>query len=175
MNEENITISVPKGVSFLSDVIKELPHNCILNKGVTGCGGTTVEIRSKRNSIILVPTKNLVINKTQSENIFGLMGGVSDKELFDYLERNTIKKIIATYDALPRLINIIGKKIYSDYFLLVDEYHILFTSYSYRREAIRFILNNYSSFEKFCFMTATPLKGRKLLSELKHLPLVTYN
>lgn len=169
-----MVVKIKKEILYLSDVIKELPHNCILNKGITGCGGTTVELVSKRNSIILVPTTNLVINKSNDSTIFGLYGKVSIKELETYINNIEIKKIIATYDALPRLINALGDKIYSDYFLLVDEYHILFNSYSFRREAIRYILKTYDKFDKFVFMTATPLTGRKLLKELDHLPLITY-
>lgn len=170
----NNTIIINKGTQYLSDVLKELPSGCILNKGITGCGGTTVEINSNRNSIILVPTTNLIINKTNQENIFGFYGKVKSSELLQYLYNTKIHKIIATYNALPRLIEIIGNKIFSEYFLLVDEYHILFNSYSFRREAIRNVLNNYNKFNDFCFMTATPLKGKKLLKELNNLPIIDY-
>jgi len=175
MKSDEKVINIKKGTSYLSEVIKELPSGCILNKGITGCGGTTVEIDSKRNSIILVPTKNLVLNKVKQKNIFGVTGDVKEKEILEYLEKTKIKKIIATYDALSKLIYIIGPKIYLDYFLLIDEYHILFNSYSFRRRPIRYILNNYAKFDKFCFMTATPLKGKKLLEELYHLPIISYD
>lgn len=59
------TIITDKSARFLSEVINEIPSQCFLNKGVTGCGGTTLEIQSKRDSIILVPNINLVLNKTR--------------------------------------------------------------------------------------------------------------
>lgn len=171
----NTTINVKKGILFLSELVQELPTHCILNKGITGCGATTVEIRSKRNSIILVPTTALVSNKMEQENIFGVYGAIKNKEIEEYINSTEIKKIIATYNALPRLIEVIGENIFSEYFLLIDEYHIFFNAYSYRRDEIRYVLQNYNRFNKFCFMTATPLKGNKLLKELEHLPIITYN
>jgi hypothetical protein len=37
MNQEN-TIHTDK--KYLSEIMNELPSNVILNKGITGCGGT---------------------------------------------------------------------------------------------------------------------------------------
>lgn len=39
--------------NYLSELFDELPSNILLNKGVTGCGGTYVELHSKRDSIVL--------------------------------------------------------------------------------------------------------------------------
>lgn len=36
------TITANKSAKFLSDVISDVPSQCLLNKGVTGCGGTTL-------------------------------------------------------------------------------------------------------------------------------------
>ena len=41
---------------YLSDTITELPHG-IINKTETGIGATTLELNSKRNSIIVEPLK----------------------------------------------------------------------------------------------------------------------
>jgi hypothetical protein len=51
--------------TYLSEVIQELPSRTLLNKGVTGCGGTYVELHSPRNSLILVPTIDLAKNKQE--------------------------------------------------------------------------------------------------------------
>ena len=48
-------ITVPSEHRYLSELMDFLPGNCILNKGMCGCGGTTLELTSKRNSLILVP------------------------------------------------------------------------------------------------------------------------
>lgn len=155
---------------FLSDVIDTLPSKCLFNKGITGCGGTTLEIESKRDSIILVPNINLVINKTYVyPNLIGVWGETSKVEFVNKLDKHLFNKIIATYDALPKLTDWLGDKIY-DYFLLVDEYHILFNSYSFRYKAISFVLQNYNKFSNYCFMTATPLTDYNILEEIKELP-----
>lgn len=158
---------------YLSENIKELPSNCLLNKGITGCGGTTVELQSKRNSIILCPTKNLVMSK-QSDNYLGVTGDTSNSEIMKYLinPNITFKKILATYNALPRLMELIPD--YKEYFLLIDEYHLLFNDYQFRSEAVLYILKNFREFNKWCFMTATPLKQEFILEELKDIEQIEY-
>ncbi len=158
-----------RGSNYLSSHISELPSNCLLNKGITGCGGTTVELQSKRNSIILCPTRNLVDCKSEL-GYFKVDGTVSADKVHKYVESDTpqYKKIIATYDALPKLINL------TDYFLLIDEYHLLFNDYTLRISAILYVLNNFRKFKNWCFMTATPLKSEFILNELKDVPQITY-
>ncbi len=158
-----------RGSNYLSSHISELPSNCLLNKGITGCGGTTVELQSKRNSIILCPTINLV-NCKASLGYFKVDGSVSQARVQKYLESSTqqYKKIIATYDALPKLVGL------TDYFLLVDEYHLLFNDYNFRTDAILYVLNKFREFRNWCFMTATPLKSEFILNELKDVPQITY-
>lgn len=152
--------------SYLSEIYNELPSNCLLNKGITGCGGTYVELNSERNSVILVPTRELVKNKRNSSN-FGVDGKVKDKDLEKYITSSIKnKKIIGTYDSLPRILRFINPQ---EYFLLIDEYHIMFNYYTLRNEAIYFILKNYTQFKGYCFMTATPLKDEMMLTELEDL------
>lgn len=158
--------------TYLNQVISELPTHCLLNKGITGCGGTTVELESKRNSIILCPTKNLVTSKSEL-GYFGVDGNVNKRDIQNYLmQESSYKKIVATYDALPKLMDTIPN--YSDYFLLIDEYHLLFNDYSFRGDCIKFILNNFKEFKNWCFMTATPLKEEFILEELKDIDQVNY-
>lgn len=156
---------------YLSQFIDKLPSHCLINKGITGCGGTTLELQSKRNSIILCPTKNLVASKVKPE-FLGVTGETTNKEIKDYAMGKGDKKIIATYDALSRLMELIPD--YQNYFLLIDEYHLLFNDYSFRSEPIMFILHNYSKFKDWAFMTATPLKEEFILEELKDVEQIIY-
>lgn len=162
------------GSGFLSDHFEELPSNCLFNKGVTGCGGTYLELYiSKRNSLILVPTRELVYNKL-SDGIFGFYGDVSNDALLDYLNSDICyKKVIGTYDCIVRFMSIVSD--YSDYFLLVDEYHLLFNLYGYRDNAINGILHNFNKFKNFCFMTATPLRDEFMLPQLRGLRMISLN
>ena len=108
--------------------LSELPSHCLINKGVTGCGGTTLELLSKRNSIILVPTIALVKSKMSDPkyNILGVYGKTKIEDIEKYIDSNIpYKKIMGTYDSLPKLMNIISN--YENYFLLIDEYHLMIT------------------------------------------------
>lgn len=149
--------------------LEDLPHNCIFNKVVTGCGGTTVVLQNAEDYVIAVPTTELIINKTyitmagiskQSYNgvrPFGLFGRFDDaveRLLRDYLNSAGTKKIMCTYDKVPKLMEYIQP---IDYRLLIDEYHCLLKAYSYRQKAIDGVLANFRSFKSFCFMSATPI------------------
>ena len=126
--------------------LRDLPHNCIFNKVVTGCGGTTVVLSNSEDYVIAVPTTELIINKTGRTDaglslfksdgrelpIFGLFGKFNSQvasDLKSYLESEGTKKIMCTYDKVPRLLDFINPK---DYRILIDEYHSLLKAYSYR-------------------------------------------
>ena len=170
---KNEIINIPKQYKFLSEFISELPSHNLINKGITGCGGTTLELNAKRNSIILCPTKNLVLNKAKYG--IGVTGNTLNKDINTYLKTASIKykKIIATYDALPRLIELIPD--YYNYFLLVDEYHLLFNDYGFRNKAIFYLLKHFREFKNWCFLTATPIKPEFILTELSDVDTITYN
>lgn len=173
MNNETILLN--EHYKYLSDYYSELPSNCILNKGITGCGGTTVEINASRNSIIVVPTKELVRNKSDGINIYGLFGDIKgNKGIKNYIDtKEGYKKIITTYDSLSRVISVIGESAFTDYFLLIDEYHIFFNYYSLRNKAIREVLSIFRKFNNFCFMTATGLTEETMIEELKDIKIIT--
>lgn len=155
---------------YLSEQFSELPSNCIFNKGMTGCGGSYLELHSKRNSVILVPTIELVKNKTE-EGIQPVYSAVKDAVIKKYLESDIpYKKIIGTYDSITRIVKLLDPK---QYFILIDEYHVLFNSYVFRDEAIKNVLNNYKVFNAFCFMSATPLEDLCILKELEDIDRVT--
>lgn len=158
----------------------DLPHNCIFNKVVTGCGGTTIALKNSENYVIAVPTTELIENKCYPPkdekgnstvwkaenrkaglspvgNIFGLYGPFTSKlkkELKEYLSKEGEKKIMCTYDKIPSLIALIIPK---EYRLLVDEYHNLLKIYSYRKEAVEGVLAHFNKFKSYCFMSATPI------------------
>lgn len=167
----NKTVIIESG-KYLSEVIDQLPSHCLINKGITGCGGTTLELESKRNSIILCPTRNLVTSKS-SLGYFGVDGNVTMTKIREYVMKESgYKKIIATYDALEKIMKTISN--YNEYFLLVDEYHLLFNDYSFRNKPIKFILDNFKNFDNWAFMTATPLKEEFILDELKDIDQINY-
>jgi transcription antitermination factor NusG len=167
--EKRIQIDSVDGYLHMDD----LPHDCIFNKVVTGCGGTTVALKNDEDYVIAVPTTELIINKIgipdagvgivrfsdgKSRPVYGLHGKYApymERDILDYVASNETRKIICTYDKLPKLCEIINP---NKFRLLVDEYHRLLKDYSYRERAIDGVLNNFRRFMSFCFMSATPIQ-----------------
>lgn len=149
----------------------DLPHNCIFNKVRTGCGGTTIALRNEENYIIAVPTTELIVNKLNStENLFGLYGDFTPTlkdGLISYTQRDGVKKIMCTYDKLPKLVELINT---TDYRLLVDEYHNLLKQCMFRSTAINGVLDNFREFKSFCFMSATPIDVELKPDVLRDVP-----
>jgi hypothetical protein len=166
-------INIPSSINYLSEFTEDLPHDCIFDKGKVGAGGTSVAIMNKENYIIAVPFLSLIENKiSQNKNLLGVHSKVTDKAILNYLNNEVYpKKIMVTYDSLCRIVDLIEP---SEYRLLVDEYHLLFTSYSFRYDACACVLENYTKFKSYCFMTATVLEGDFILKELQHIPIVEY-
>ena len=117
-----VNIPTRRGFNFyiygdckLSQVFNQLPFG-ILNKNRTGVGATTLEIKSERNSIIVVPTKNLAFNKAQTgKGKYLYVGsaikgkadsGTTKKDIIKYINNNSIpyKKIITVADYIFRSI-----------------------------------------------------------------------
>lgn len=167
---------------YLSDLIETIPANAILAKGVTGCGGTTLEIECDRHSIITVPFVNVIKNKkAQHPDLIAVYGKVTKEEIGQtiYMRMAAGKKvkIMTTYDSLAKVIAAMPKSVspYQAFFLLVDEYHLLFTQYRFRNEAIFRLLEQAKLFDNVTYMSATPIKDEFVLDELKHLPIIEIN
>lgn len=129
-----INFKMPADKIHLADIFVTTPYG-LIKKNRTGIGATTLELNSPRNSIVVVPTRALAYGKAASSKI----EGESDKyrvlyvggditgfivpEISDYLMDSSIhyKKFIVVADSLPRLLHIIGKEHYKDYFLMIDE------------------------------------------------------
>ena len=164
------TIKITSQNGYLN--LPDLPYNCIFNKGITGCGGTTIALFNDEPYIVAVPTTELIINKTglseagaatitspdgKEQTVFGLFGIFSypvKKQLKEYLSGSGVKKILCTYDKVAKLSEYLEP---SDYRLLVDEYHILLKAYSYRKTAINGVLDSFRDYKSYCFMSATPI------------------
>ena len=168
------TIQAPENKTYLDEFMSELPVNCLFDKGRTGCGGTTLAIKNKLDTIIAMPYVNVIKNKQgQHKNLLGIYQGVTKEEIIDYLNTNQIKKIAVTYDKLEFLIEMLhgqGFNPYKNFFLLVDEWHILFNSYAFRKGAIKRVLLQSRKFDRVTYMTATPIEEEFILEELKGLP-----
>ena len=104
----------------------EIPVNCVFNKGVTGCGATTLAIKQPGHTILALPFRGLVENKTASNpNLLGIHGDMNrEAAIADYLRSADTIKIAATYDSVPFVCDTLeaqGIDPYKETFLFVDE------------------------------------------------------
>ena len=120
-------INIDKG-SWLSEVMEEIPTNTILNKVMTGCGATTLEINAARHSIIIEPNVPVIIGKkAQHDFLFAVYEGTTREDVKAYLagEEDGYRKIITTPEGvdkkvLPAMYES-GIAVYEENFLLFDE------------------------------------------------------
>lgn len=150
---------VPENVEFLTNWNGfELPKG-ILNKGVTGCGATSVAIQDEHKTIICSPRINLIKNKVgQHEGLLGVFGDVKNDEIMAYLETTETPKIMVTYDSMPRLAKLITDK--SDWRVVVDEYQYLLIDSGFRSDKAIALLNAVSEFDYVTYLSATPIADK---------------
>ena len=164
----------------------QIPYGFLFDKGKVGCGGTSLMLENVENVIICVPFRDLVLNKVSqypnnrcAYKVFGVLDKIYKGEIIAYLKENKDQpyKVVCTYDALPKVIDAIdlfsreGKIGVKDFSLLIDEFHILNFHYSFRKKVIDNILANYKLFDKWVFMTATPLEREFLLEQIENIPI----
>lgn len=150
----------------LSFYIDKMPHG-IVDKQVAGIGATTLEIDSKRNSILVVPTRVLAYNKwiRNKEKTLYVGGKINEErdttsiqEIQEYLsdEKIAYKKFLVVADSLHRLLQIIGAKHYKDYFLMIDEVDMIQSESNYRPR-LESLIDHYFQFppKNRCLVTAT--------------------
>lgn len=148
-----------------------LPSGYLIDKGKVGCGGTSLALEDNRDTIICVPFVSLIKNKMYKYNtdglkVLGVYQGVSKEAIKEYIDKTKVKKIICTYDSLQKVADTAGY----NYFLLVDELHLLFIQYVFRSRAVKNVLSLYNKFKEWAFLTATPIEKDLMLEELKEVP-----
>lgn len=164
-------IYVPENVEFLTNWNGfELPKG-ILNKGVTGCGATSVAIEDEHKTIICSPRINLIKNKVaQHEGLLGVFGDVKNDEIMAYLEKTETPKIMVTYDSMPRLAKLIADK--SDWRVVVDEYQFLLIDSGFRSDKAIALLDVVNEFDYVTYLSATPIADKYIqgMEQFKDVP-----
>lgn len=165
-------IKVPENVEFLTEWNGfELPKG-ILNKGVTGCGATSVAIKDEHKTIICSPRINLIKNKVgQHIGLLGVFGDVKNDEIMAYLEKAETPKIMVTYDSMPRLAKLIDDK--SDWRVVVDEYQYLLIDSGFRSDKAIALLDVVNEFDYVTYLSATPIAD-KYIQKMKQFEDVPY-
>lgn len=172
------------GDSFwnLANFIDKMPHG-LVDKKIPGIGATTLEINSKRNSIIVLPTKALAYGKHSKHPNTLYVGSeikgekVTNQQIEEYLAKDGYKKLLVVADSLGRLLGIIGKN-YRDYFLMIDEVDVLQTDNNFRPQ-LENVIDYYCMFpsKNRCMVTATmkEFSNPLLKKECKFSITWTYN
>ncbi|MBP9847875.1 MAG: hypothetical protein KBC58_00395 [Flavobacterium sp.] len=151
---------------YLSDTIKELPHG-IINKTETGIGATTLELESKRNSIIVEPLKVTASAKAEKHNalyvgspIGSFKKKIEKKDIKKYINNVGVefKKIIVVADSLKKVMDVIPEAQHKDYFLMIDECDSFQLDATFRKsmETCYEIYKDHPK-DKRCMISATPL------------------
>lgn len=145
---------------YLSDVMNEIPSNCILSKRIPGCGATTLELDTNRSSIIVVPNVPVIVSKCNKyDNLLGVYEGVNQGQIIEYLRENRIRKIMTTPESFSKVKSACEKcniNIYTDFFLLMDECHQLIKDVDYRIDIVM-PMNDFFRFNRKALVSATPI------------------
>lgn len=165
------TIKVPTNVNFLNEWAGfELPRG-IVNKGITGCGATTLAIEDEHKTIICSPRINLIKNKCQQhKGTLAVYGDVRNGDIEDYLRNSPKPKLLATYDSIPRLNGLIKDK--PDWRIVVDEYQYLLIDSGFKSETEIALLETLKRFPYVTYLSATPIadKYMRQMDWFKDLP-----
>lgn len=152
-------ITLHKG-QYLSDVMNEILSNCILSKRIPGCGATTLELETKRNSIIIVPNVPVIKSKCgKYSNLLGVYEDVTTDKICNYLTNNNLHKIMTTPESFGKVkaaCERCGIDIYNHFFLLMDECHQLIKDVDFRIDIV-LPMNDFFRFRSKALVSATPI------------------
>ena len=146
---------------YLSDVMQMIPTDCILSKRIPGCGATTLEIMTDRNSIIIVPNVPVINSKERKfPQMKGVYEDVKVSAIINYIKENRKYKIMTTPESFGKVKTACkrcGLNIYSDFFLLDDECHQLVKDVDFRGDIV-LPMDDFFQFEHKALVSATPIK-----------------
>ena len=177
------TINVSSEHIYLSDVpeIKtayngDLPYNCIIDKQVTGVGGSHIALCNDEPYIIAVHMLRMIDNKVSQDkykHVMKVCGDTKKTDVLEYLQAGG-KKFLVTYDSVPKLKDFLGDKS-KNFRLLVDEFHKLIQYLgSFKPSVCIKLLEQQSEFKSVSYMTATPTNYEYLPQPMKKLDVVEF-
>lgn len=135
---EKVIINVPSGTKFLSRLKNKdgspyrLP-NGVLNKELTGCGGTTLALEDENPTVICSPRRKLIENKAaQYPNSLLVIEGVSAKQIAEYISSVEVPKILTTYDSFSKVKAAVGS--FEGWKVVVDEFQCLLNDSAFKAD-----------------------------------------
>lgn len=174
---EKKILKIPSGVHYLSDYRLpdgskfQLPRG-ILNKELTGCGGTTLALESGDKTIICSPRIRLLENKkAQYPETLLVKGGVSRNDIAKYLEETDLPKILTTYDSLWKIVECVGNM--KEWKVVVDEFQCILNDSSYKADTELKMLEGLKDLPYVTYLSATPILD-KYLAQIPYFNDVPY-
>lgn len=173
---------------YANEVMKEIPLGYI-NKSICGCGLTTVALENAVDTIIAVPTINLVVNKVaqypnerSTRELLAVYGETPYEEIVAYVQKqitlNNPVKIMVTYDSLSKVKFVLDKIPTS--ILVIDESNRLLTTTELKTnskesskstDAISRLMTIAEEYkERVSFISATPIPLDYMPQWVRFLP-----
>lgn len=180
------TIDIPKNIEYLEHVPEvktiyngDLPHNAIIDKQLTGTGGTHLALTNSEPYIVAVHLVSTIKNKVEEQedkygHVLGVYGNITEEQIQKYVNNGGIK-ILTTYDSVPKVQKALGSKA-KDFRLLVDEFHKLINYLgSFKPTVCLKLLEASDDFKSKSYLTATPTNYKYLPEPMKNLDIVEFN
>lgn len=174
---EKVIISVPSGTKYLSDFRNEagqkfrLP-NGILNKELTGCGGTTLALEDEFKTVICSPRRKLIENKAaQYPNSLLVIEGVTEDKIREYIESVAVPKILTTYDSFRKIKKAVGS--FEGWKVVVDEFQCLLNDSAFKADTELAFIKELQSCPFVTYLSATPILD-KYISQIDYFKDKTY-
>ena len=186
MNNKNINIKLKKNGNpqYLTEILQQIPTNCILYKKLTGLGATYSELKAKRNSIIIEPNKPVIEGKCkdpkhEKDNLFGVFEGIYREDITKYIEKSKGKffKIMTTPESFKKVKEAFDEMdidIRHECFLLFDECHKIVKDVDYRQD-ITLPMDYFFECQNKALVSATPIEFTDPRFEKQGFQTITLN
>ena len=197
---DKVILKVPAGINYISDWKDyQFPKGqCIVNKGVTGCGYTEMCLTNSKNVVLCSPRKMLLENKRDQhvkdlnilylENKYTFTPNSSEESYFEFIsdfENRILQHIVycagkglpvkfmITYDSSKYLIDYLSRlNSLGNYYFIADEQQSIFTDSFLKAEVENDFLENIVRCPNVIYLSATPMLDSYLeqMDEFKNLP-----
>lgn len=197
---DKVILKVPAGIQYISDWKDyQFPKGqCIVNKGVTGCGYTEMCLTNSKNVVLCSPRKMLLENKRDQhvkdlnilylENKYTFTPNSSEESYFEFIsdfENKILQHIVycagkglpvkfmITYDSSKYLIDYLSRlNSLGNYYFIADEQQSIFTDSFLKAEVENDFLENIVRCPNVIYLSATPMLDSYLeqMDEFRNLP-----
>lgn len=158
---KKVIINVPSGTKYLSRFTDEsgrrfsLP-NGVLNKELTGCGGTTLALEDENKTVICSPRRKLIENKAaQYPNSLLVIEGVITKQITEYIQTIKVPKILTTFDSFRKVKAAVGS--FEGWKVVVDEFQCLLNDSAFKADTELAFLKELEGCPYVTYLSATPI------------------